>query len=163
MICVTLVGIGIVLVMRPAIPAPYMGLAIICGPAVGALMWIQGQRQTALRLRERTELSDEEIFRNFFADAGLPFDVVIGLWHEASDVFGITPGKMRPTDRFGEELGAYWITSDSLDLLANLAIKHAQSHSRVIDLSQVTTLGQYVLELASLLNESVDVKQLPHI
>ena len=52
--------------------------------------------------------------------------------------------RLRPDDRFGKEVGVYWITSDDLDALAAKGRKRANECGLTVDLEKLATVDEYV-------------------
>ncbi len=55
-------------------------------------------------LAVRKELSIEEIKNQFYPDPTVPVDAFLLIWRDLGDTFGVSPGLIRPEDRFGFEL-----------------------------------------------------------
>lgn len=146
-----LVGVGIVFAIRPAEPSMWIGAVIVGAAAIASLISFVSSRNNMKRTFDgRADLTDEDIYRQFFADSDIPKALVVELWHEAAKVFGVRSGKLRPTDRFGHELGRYSITSEKLDALAAIAGNRAKAKNAKLDLLQVETLGAYVHKVAAI-------------
>jgi len=52
--------------------------------------------------------------------------------------------RLRPNDRFGKDVGVYWITSDELDELAAKGRKRAKELGLTVDLEKLSTVDEYV-------------------
>ncbi len=90
----------------------------------------------------------EEVYSLFFADSGIPKEVVLELWMEVATILDLPAGKLRPQDRFDAELGPErgWEWGDNIAILDRIAakrLKKMKSHS--FDLKDVRTLYDYVL------------------
>ena len=145
-------GIAVVFALQPREPRVWIGgLVIGFGLAVLAMSAISSSRRTKGILGQRPTLSEDEIYRNFFENSGVPKAVVSELWNEVASALSLPAGKLRPSDRFGQELGAYLITSEKLDSLASIATARAKERGGTADLSRIDTLGQYVREMAAFL------------
>jgi hypothetical protein len=92
----------------------------------------------------REILDDEAVYSRFYASSGLPNGPVLQLWHEIAETLGVPPGQLRPEDRFGKDVGTYWITSDDLDVLAAKGRQRAKLLGLTIDFGQLATVDQYV-------------------
>ncbi len=145
-------GIGVVFALQPREPKLWIGgLVLGFGVAVLSMSAVSSSRRTKEALGERPALSEDEIYRNFFGDSGIPKAVVLELWNEVASALSLPAGKLRPSDRFGQELGAYLITSEKLDSLASIATARAKRRGATVDLSRIDTLCQYVGEMAAFL------------
>lgn len=139
------VGVAGVLILR-ARPTGVWVAVMILGPALVAsvVSFVLARWRSADIFATRDTLGDEQIFSQYFAQSGIAAPLVRELWHEVAETLHVPAGKLRPSDRFGHELGGYWITSDELDTLAQRAARR----SRQADLAEIKTLGEYVHRLA---------------
>jgi hypothetical protein len=106
-----------------------------------------GQRQRKM-LESRETLSMEGVYSSFFADSGIPKEVVFELWREVAKTLDLPSGKLRPQDRFDAELGPEpgWEWGDNLAILDRIAakrLKEMKSHD--FELKDIRTLRDYVL------------------
>jgi hypothetical protein len=95
-------------------------------------------------LNTRESLTDEDIYLRFFVSKGLKQSLVRELWREIASILVLPSGKLRPTDRFGKEVGVYFITSEELDALSDRASERAKMQGRELKLADVKTIGEYV-------------------
>lgn len=102
------------------------------------------QRNARVRLGERIALTDEEVFRQFYTPSDLDFQEVAELWHEISKVLKVPVGRLRPSDRFGADIGTYWITSEELDALSETARQRASRQGIDVDFATIKTVDDYV-------------------
>jgi hypothetical protein len=143
-----IVGVALVLSVRPAMPSMWVGVIILVSAAAGYLVSIGISRgQVAETFGSRVELSDDQIYDQFFADSGTAKSLVLDLWREVATILGVPAGRMRPTDRFGTELGPYGATSDRLDALAAAAQVRAAKRGAKVDLAKANTLGEYIRQM----------------
>lgn len=105
-------------------------------------------RQSLSALEKREALSDDEIYRRFYAASGLSKAVVIDVWHEVARVLRVPAERLQPTDRFGKDIGVHWITSEELDALGVVAQERAKRQGLTVDLSSIETVDDYVKRLA---------------
>ncbi len=115
-------------------------LIAVLGLAV--LWWKQKAARRDLEPRER--LDDEGVYSRYYATSGLPKARVLELWHEVAETLRVPAGQLRPEDRFGKNVGAYWITGDDLDVLAAKGRNRAQQLGLTVDFGQLGTVDQYV-------------------
>lgn len=92
----------------------------------------------------RESLSFDEIFQNFYSSGEFDKTKVMELWGEIAQTLGVSEEKMRPTDRFGKEIGVYLITSEELDALAILAKKKATKNNLIVNFRELTTVDEYI-------------------
>jgi len=116
--------------------------------AVGFAFRSRKKRQSLSALVRREALSDNEIYQHFYADSGLSKVAVMDVWHEVARVLCVPAERLRPTDRFGKDVGAYWITSEELDALGVVAQERAKRQGLTIDLASMETVDNYVKRLA---------------
>jgi hypothetical protein len=108
-----------------------------------SIPWFR-RRAEQRKLLAREALDNEAIYSRFYASAGLPRDQVFELWGEVAETLGVPPDRLRPEDRFGKDVGTYWIMSDALDELAKKGRQRAQQLGVTIDLKTLATVDQYV-------------------
>ncbi len=113
-------------------------------------MWLseKSRRRTLMNLREREFLDDAAVYSRYYADSGIPEPRVLELWHEVANALSVSPGLLRPEDRFGKDIGVGFITSEDLDYLSQLAMKRAKVDARNVDLQSIRTVDDYVRALA---------------
>lgn len=56
--------------------------------------------------------------------------------------------KLRPTDKFGTDIGAWSITSEELDALGDLAAQRATRQGAEVDIASLATVDDYVKAFA---------------
>lgn len=120
-----------------------VSLAVLIAVVGLAVSWWK-QKAARRDLESRERLDDEGVYSRYYATSGLPKDQVLELWHEVADTLRVPAGQLRPEDRFGKNVGAYWITSDDLDVLAAKGRNRAQQLGLAVDFGQLGTVDQYV-------------------
>lgn len=109
----------------------------------GMLSWLQRRRSLAA-LESRESLDDERFYNQYYANSTLPKSLVVELRHEVADALKVPVQKLRPDDRFGKDIGTYWIISDNLDMLAVKGRNRAKALGRVVDLQKLNTVDDYI-------------------
>jgi hypothetical protein len=104
--------------------------------------WKQKAARRDLGTREC--LDDEGVYSRYYATSDLPKAQVLELWHEVAATLRVPAGQLRPEDRFGKDVGVYWITSDALDVLATKGRNRAKQLGLDVDLKALTTVDEYV-------------------
>lgn len=122
---------------------------VIAGLAVagGVIAWnIIPRRQRLKRFENRRELSLEQIYGEFFAGKNLPKQLACELWNEVAKCLCLPPGKLRPTDRFDQELAAPkgWECDDEILDVQWAAERRLKQSGTQADLSQIKTVADYV-------------------
>ncbi|HEV2452673.1 MAG TPA: hypothetical protein VGY98_00330 [Verrucomicrobiae bacterium] len=123
--------------------------SIIAGVIVvsGVLIWtFVPQRQRRKRFDARPDLDLDQIYNAFFSSKSLPKELVCELWKEVSGTLHVPSGKLRPTDRFDDELAAPkgWEYDDEIMDVHWAAERRLKRIGGQSDLSQVKTVGDYV-------------------
>ncbi len=131
-----------------------IALAAAIGFGLTAAVWtfIASKRKRHAEFAVREPLGAEEIFATYYADSGLDKSVVIRLWNECAAKLKIQPEKLRPTDRFKEELAAsnFWASlDDPRDDLTRYAIGEGKRFGVTIDLTGTKTLDELIRKLAA--------------
>lgn len=107
------------------------------------------KKNSSVFLSSRDALSNDEIFRRFYSSSNFQYAEVVELWHEIAVALEVNPEHMRPEDRFGKEVGAYWFTSEELDALGAIAQQRAKRQGRSVDLTALKTVDDYVRHFAA--------------
>lgn len=105
------------------------------------------------RLTGREAMSPEEIYRQYFDDAGLRQEVLVRQWRVAASSLELPAELLRPTDRFDTELKPLtgWpLYDDQIEDLFAWATRRAKVLGGAIDLTGVQTLGDFVTLLTRL-------------
>ncbi len=128
-------------------------LLVVLG-GIGAWSAHRRLRRRVLEVIEcRDELDDQDIYSAFYGDSGLPQSSVRDAWHEIADSLKLPAGKIRPTDRFGKDIGIYLITSPDLDTLHERGVRRAKQLGLRPDFEAVRTVDDYVRVLATIPGE----------
>lgn len=133
---------------------PFMKLYLIAAFAIavggGAALLRKKRRQASLHaLSERESLSEIEIYRQFYAGGNFDEAAVRSAWNEIAETLRVPSDKLRPTDKFGTDIGVRFITSDELDTLDELAAQRASRHGKKVDLAAIATVDDYVKAFAT--------------
>ena len=98
------------------------------------------------RFEDRSNLSLEQIYTEFFASKNLPKQLACELWNEVSASLRLPPGKLRPTDRFDQELAAPkgWEYDHDIVEIQWAAERRLKQSGTQADLSQIKTVADYV-------------------
>jgi len=113
----------------------------------GILTWnFVPQRRRAKRFKNRPELDFDQIYKDFFAHKGLQRELVYELWNEIAQSLDVPLGKIRPSDRFDQELAAPkgWEYDDNLVEVQWAAERRLKRVGVQVDLSQIKTISDYV-------------------
>ena len=104
------------------------------------------RRQRQKRFENRPNLSADHIYANFVAGRNLPKEFVCELWNEVAESLQLSAGRLRPSDRFDEELAAPkgWEFDDEILDLQWAAKRRLKQIGTQVDLSQIKTVGDYV-------------------
>lgn len=121
-----------------------MGACLFCNCNASSGKKNQKIKKAKNILSIRESLTDEDIYLCFFASKGLEQSLVRELWCEIASILVVPSGKLRPTDRFGKEVGVYLITREELDALSDKASERAKIQGREMKLSDIKTVGEYV-------------------
>lgn len=114
---------------------------------VGGGVWYFLPRRLRLkRFENRPELSLEQIYGEFFAGKSLPKELACELWNEVAKCLCLPPGKLRPTDRFDQELAAPkgWEFDDEILDVQWAAERRLKQSGTQADLSHIKTVADYV-------------------
>lgn len=130
--------------------SPYLIAAFAIAAGCGAEWLHRRRRQASLQaLSERESVSDVEIYKQFYADGNFDEASVRAVWNEIAETLRVPADKLRPTDKFGADIGVWFITSDDLDTLGELAAQRAGRHGKEVDISAIATVDDYVKAFAA--------------
>lgn len=117
--------------------------ALVAGVAGLAVPHLRRRRALA-RLEAREALDANAFYERFYAATQLPRPGVLQLLQEVADTLHVPAAKLRPDDRFGQDIGTYWITSDHLDRLALKGRERAKALGLSVDFRNLKTLDDYI-------------------
>lgn len=128
----------------------YLIAAFVIAVGGGAALLRRKRRQASLQaLSERESLSDAEIYRQFYAAGNFDETAVRSAWNEIAETLRVPADKLRPTDKFGADIGVSFITCEELDTLGELAAQRAAPHGKEVDISAIATVDDYVKAFAA--------------
>lgn len=130
-----------------------MNLILIAAFAIaiggGAVLLRKNRRQNSLRaLSDRESLSDVEIYKQFYAGGNFDEAAVRSAWNEIAETLRVPADKLRPTDKFGADIGVWSVTSEELDTLGELAAQRAARQGKEVDIAALATVDDYVRAFA---------------
>jgi hypothetical protein len=129
-----------------------MSLTVLFGMAVsfilGVAVWIFGRKADQGRLRrfdERIDLPIKESWEPFCRDSGVPLSVAEDALRIVENATGVSRGKLRPEDRFAEELAPEkgWEFDDGL-----AELQWELESQTLVGGAEVKTVGDFVKALA---------------
>jgi len=131
-----------------------MNLILIAAFAIaiggGAVLLRKNRRQNSLRaLSDRESLSDVEIYKQFYAGGNFDEAAVRSAWNEIAETLRVPADKLRPTDKFGADIGVWSVTSEELDTLGELAAQRAARQGKEVDITTLATVDDYVRAFAA--------------
>ncbi len=95
-------------------------------------------------LSVRPALSDDEIFDTYYDSLGAPKETVLELWREICSTLQVDAGRVRPEDRFGKDIGRYFLVSADLDSLVAKALERAKRGGVQKDVNTIKTVDDYI-------------------
>jgi hypothetical protein len=124
-----------------------IGVLLLIALGVLAIPYLLRKKELG-RLKERDSVGMEELYARYYANSRLSKASVWEVWNEIATTLRVPPEKLRPTDRFGEDIGLYFGPSDRLDTLSELASRRAQRRQLNVRLEALDTVDDYVRALA---------------
>lgn len=127
------------------------------GTAVGggALFWFifeHGHRKKTARLANREDLPFDSLFQQYFQESGIPRETAQALWQDLAETIELPPSRLRPTDRFSEELApekGFEFDDPTTALAQRLKQRHKKAGVPSPDLSQIETIYDYIVAAAA--------------
>ena len=134
-------------------PIGILALVAAVGVGVAAATWsyVATKRKRRTVFGGREPLAAEEIFARYYVDSGLDERVVVHLWNDCAAKLKVPAEKLRPTDRFDQELAAAdsWSSlADPREDLASYALSRAKKLGTTVDLKSPKTLNDLIRQLA---------------
>ena len=99
-------------------------------------------------LQDREPLTDDVMYQVFYERSGLTKDSVLEIWHQIARTLKVPAERLRPSDRFGTDVGAFFITSEELDTLAEYDCQRARKLGAQVDFKRIKTVDDFVRALA---------------
>jgi hypothetical protein len=154
---VFLLGLGLMallILIRPggADLAFRLALADVLAVAVatGVLSEILRRRKYRVVFGSRASLDDDDLFERHYSESGLDKDTLLRVWQGVGRALRIPREKLRPTDKFDDELAPADIFEslvDRRDSLARWARTEAKRFGADFDYSSPRTLDDVVRQL----------------
>lgn len=126
--------------------------------ALAIVLPIVAMLAAAARRRQRRELTESrspadlhDVFRSQYEPA-MSREAFTRAWTDIAECLHIDPRFLRPSDRFGSDIGRSPITTEELDELADRAARHAREAGRDIDLQALRTVDDYIRVVGGMLN-----------
>jgi len=101
------------------------------------------------RMEHRPNLSDEDIFQQFYAGSEFPKKQVLDFWHQISDVFHVDAGKLRPDDNLNDLCKKRFSIFSDLDALEHFINSKIRKGNRLSEkFETIDNIIQYLLHEA---------------
>ena len=157
MLAVVLIGVVVIVKAVPQNSSyrrlSVLGLIALAGFTAAwiAIKYVRSSRLS--RFRDRENLSLEDIYARYFRDSGIEEETFFKVWQDAAKRLNLPMGKLRPTDRFDQELKplpewAYY--DDYVEVLLESAMKSTKRGGLTINIAELQTLGDFVSIMAKL-------------
>lgn len=98
---------------------------------------------------DREDLRDSEIYERFYFDSNRPESEIATIWNEVASALRLPPGKLRPHDKFGHDVGSGYVTSEELDDLFKRGVVRARSLGVDVDFEHIETIDDYIKAFAT--------------
>jgi hypothetical protein len=95
----------------------------ICAASVLPI-WLQHRRRRSF-LAARGNMGLDDIFREFYADAGIAEHAVVQAWREVAECLGVNAGQLRPADRLSDLRGVSTLFESDVDDLGLILWRHS--------------------------------------
>jgi hypothetical protein len=105
------------------------------------------RRAKASRFASRLDLGNDDFFVKYYAASGLPRDTVIRIRRLVADELEVPVGRLRPTDRFDQELRTAegweeW--DDGIEALRQLLAPGNSGQWQAVDWGKIRTLDDLI-------------------
>lgn len=129
------------------------GFLLVTGLTAALVSMFYVKRTRLKRFSDREVLSREDIYARYFRDSGLEKVTIVSVWEDVAKVLALPPEKLRPTDRFDQELrplSEWYHYDDNVEHLFAWALKSAKIRGVTVNFDEVQTLGDFVTLMAKL-------------
>lgn len=127
-----------------------MGLGVVgllgLGAWIAQFLW---HRAEVRRLNMRESLAISDLYARYYATSGLSEVAVADTWREIATTLKVPVEKLRPSDKFGVDVGTYLGMSVELDTLSEKGAERARQRGLDVQLERLATVDDYVRALAS--------------
>jgi hypothetical protein len=154
-----LIGIGCIILLafshkdRAFIPTAATLMILLVGATAGIVSMVYVRRVRIKRIADREPLSPDQIFSRYYKDSGLKEDFVVLVWGDIAKILALPAGKLRPCDKFNDELKpltGWYFYDDHLEDLLTWADKYARNRGASVDPGEFKTLDDLVRRLSGL-------------
>lgn len=140
-LCISI--LGLVRQVRPELQ--FIGILIALTLSGAYFRQLITRHKRRRMLDRRDDLSEDELLRRFGYAGEKDRDSSRAALVRVAAEIDTSPGKLRPVDRFGHELGTFSILDPTLDRLAGWLLEGKKaSQGEGIDLSRIQTLRDFV-------------------
>ena len=103
----------------------------------------------------RERLSEDAFFERFYSDSGISRTIVDKAVREISTFFEIELGLVRPSDRFGQEIGGGLLITPDLDRFALHTSERSERVGRTLDWEKISTVDDYIKSVGEEIKQSL--------
>lgn len=95
-------------------------------------------------LQDRADLSDDQIYQQFYLSSGIPKCKILDSWHDLADLLHVDSGRLRPDDRIIDLKGlVVTLESDIEDLAIEIGSRARRNSPKPDDLETVDGVVRY--------------------
>ena len=130
--------------MNPFIP--FFILVIVVGGIIATLIEQRRLPEKRKRFDHRESISLKKIFANYYANANLDESDFRRIWNEVASILELEPQKLRPEDRFENELSpvkGYFVEDELLDLQEYLRVG-CKNRGSILGKRIIETLDEFI-------------------
>lgn len=156
---IVLIGIGCIILLtfsdkdRAFTPTAATLMILLLGAAAGIVSMVYVRRVRMKRIADREPMSPDQIFSRYYKDSGLREEFVVLVWGDIAKILALPAEKLRPTDKFNEELkplAGWHFYDDHLEDLLTWADKYARKRGAIVNPAEFKTLDDLVRRLSVL-------------
>ena len=128
-------------------------MIVVLGSAAAIVSMLHVRHARLEPFSNREPLSPEQIFSRFYKENNLREEAVVWIWREVANILAVPPEKLRPTDKFDDELkplAGWHFYDDHLEHLLVWARKFARRRGTEIDPTEFKTVDDIVKRLSQI-------------
>ena len=120
-------------------------IVLIAASAYGALSLVLPERLRKRSICSREPLGFDDIYQRYFSASPFAKALLADIWRETSNDLKLDAAKLRPTDRFNVELGAFGFPLVDLNEALTARLKeHMRLNNWRGQLPRMNTLAEYI-------------------
>lgn len=103
------------------------------------IMWLERRAHKNV-VKNRRVLSGDDIYKQFYAESGIPKELFLNIWHKIADTLCVDADKLRPDDKTETFVNLSFIDSD----IEALILSQSYSQPMADDLKTIDSMVRFI-------------------